>query len=89
MSAIPEKAYRVIQIIKKLQIQTKKTNEFLETLVERTDDALLTDEEVYQLKGGDANFLVKTALGLGAAALFLIATKRTSELTRFNIRGKN
>ena len=57
------------------------------TLVEHTDDALLTDDEVYQLKGGNVNFVFKTLLGLGAVGLYLVATRRVQELNRLEIRG--
>lgn len=58
-------------------------------LVENTDSALLSDEEVYKLKGGDTNFLVKSTLGVGAVVLFLLGTKRINELRRFEVRGKH
>lgn len=49
---------------------------------------MLTDDEVYNLKGGDANLLVKSGLGLGAATLFLLASRRLGEFRRFEVRGK-
>jgi len=61
----------------------------LGNLVENTDSALLSDEEVYKLKGGDTNFLVKSTLGVGAVVLFLLGTKRINELRRFEVRGKH
>ncbi len=62
-------------------------SEFYTTLVERPDDALLSDDEVSLLKGGNAFFVAKTLVGLGAVAAYLLATKRVGELIRYEIRG--
>ena len=60
---------------------------YYKTLIERPDDSLLTDNEVYKLKGGDKGLIVKSLVGLGAVFLYLTATKRVKEILRFDIRG--
>ena len=60
-------------------------NDFSRNVVERTDDSILTDEQVYELKGGDFIFALKFAAGLGAVALSLIKTKKINELTTFSL----
>lgn len=55
--------------------------------MEKTDDALLTDNEVFMLKGGNAGLILKSIVGLGAVLLYLTATKRINEISRFEIRG--
>lgn len=59
----------------------------MSSIVERTDDTILTDDEVYQLKGGDANFIFKTMLGFGAVGLFLVFTKRVNQVMNFDMTG--
>ena len=76
MSALPENAHETIH-----------KNKFLSTAIETPDNALLTDNEVYNLKGGDKMFALKVVAGLGAVSLFLCLTKRCNELTKFNISG--
>merc|ERR1711990_177107 len=76
MSALPEGA-----------LHPRKVGSFFENLAEHTDDALLTDEEVYNLKGGDGSLLMKTGFGLGAVVAYLILTKRINEVSNFAIRG--
>ena len=56
-------------------------------MIEKTDDALLTDNEVFMLKGGNAGLIFKSIVGLGAVFLYLAATKRINEIWRFEIRG--
>ena len=54
---------------------------------ERTDDCLLTDDEVYELKGGNAHLATKAAVGLGFVFAYLLATKRMTEFTNFSVTG--
>jgi hypothetical protein len=56
-------------------------------LIEKPDDALLTDNEVFMLKGGNAGLIAKSIVGLGAVFLYLAATKRINEIWRYEIRG--
>ena len=55
---------------------------------ERTDDCLLTDDELYQLKGGNDNTAIKAAVGFGFALAYLLVSKRIKELSSFSITGK-
>lgn len=57
--------------------------------VENPDDALLTDDEVYQLKGGNNFFAIKAVGGIVAAATYIIAFKRVHEVRNFAITGKS
>ena len=49
----------------------------------------MTDDELYQLKGGNAHVATKVAVGLGFVFAYLIATRRMCEVTNFSIRGIN
>ena len=60
---------------------------YYKTLIERPDDSLLTDNEVFKLKGGNGGLIVKSLVGLGAVLIYLTATKRVNEIFRFDIRG--
>ncbi len=73
MSALPEGALHPIE-----------SNQFQTVAIERPDDTILTDEEIYQLKGGNNIFLTKFILG-AAAGLGYIHFK--GELVTFRIRG--
>jgi hypothetical protein len=55
---------------------------------ERTDDCLLTDDELYQLKGGNDNIAIKAAVGFGFALAYLLVSKRICELSSFSVTGK-
>lgn len=76
MSAIPKSA-----------LTPNKSNNFQQAAVENTDDALLTDQEVYQLKGGDSIFALKLGLGLTAVLGFLRVSGRISQVRSWNISG--
>ena len=54
---------------------------------ENTDDCILTDEEVYQLKGGDLGLATKAIVGLGVSIAYLAFTRRHQELLNFNVTG--
>lgn len=54
---------------------------------ERTDDCILTDDELYELKGGNAHVVTKAAVGLGFALAYLLVTKRITEFTNFSVTG--
>ncbi len=84
MSAVPEQAYKVNYLIV-INTQPSKVSNYLSFLNERTDDALLTDEEVYQLKGGDSVLLTKCLVGLGTVGAYLVLRKKHHELFRFEI----
>ncbi len=58
---------------------------YLSALNERTDDALLTDDQVYQLKGGNSVFFTKLLIGFGTVGAYLFLRKRQNELLRFEI----
>jgi hypothetical protein len=48
---------------------------------------LLTDDEVFKLKGGNSGFLLKCLVGFGAVFAYLTLSKRIAELRRFEISG--
>lgn len=73
MSALPQGALNPLP-----------SNHFQALAIERPDDTILTDEEVYQLKGGDKFFITKFLLG-AVTSLGYIHSK--GELTTFRIRG--
>ena len=56
-------------------------------LGERPDDALLSDEQVYQLKGGDSIFYSKIVVGILTGELYLILSGRAKEVFRHQIKG--
>ena len=60
MSAIPQEAYYPL-----------KTHSVLTNAVENIDNTILSDEEVYQLKGGDNVFVSKILFGIASGALFI------------------
>ena len=61
---------------------------FIAKPIEETDNSILSDKEVYELKGGDKVFLLKLLVGAGAAGAYLIFFNRLSQVCSFNIRGK-
>lgn len=54
---------------------------------ERTDDCLLTDDELYELKGGNDHVATKAAVGLGFVIAYLLATRKISEFTSLSVTG--
>lgn len=62
---------------------------FIAKAVEETDNSILSDKEVYELKGGDKVFLIKLAAGLGAAGAYIFLFNRVGQICSFNIRGKS
>jgi hypothetical protein len=48
----------------------------------------LTDDQVWELKGGNTGFVFKTIFGLGAVGAYLFLTRRYQELLRFEITGR-
>lgn len=65
-----------------------KVNSYLQNSVENTDCAILSDQEVYELKGGDNIALAKVALGLVSAFAYLRLSGNLSQITKFNLSGK-
>ncbi len=61
---------------------------FVAKPIEETDNSILSDKEVYELKGGDKVFLAKLLVGLGAAGAYLFLFNRLGQVCSFNIRGK-
>lgn len=47
----------------------------------------MTDDEVYQLKGGNANLAIKAIFGLGFVFAYLFVSKRMREFTSFSVSG--
>jgi hypothetical protein len=47
----------------------------------------LTDDELYQLKGGDLGLAKKVLVGFGFGMFYLLAGKRNSEFLNFNVSG--
>ena len=68
-------------------LQAKCKNQFQELAMERPDDCILSDSDVYQLKGGDKIFALKLLSGLGSVAGFLALTGRFKQLRTFEITG--
>lgn len=62
-------------------------SEYYKILIEKTDDALLTDDEVYNMKGGNFGMISKALVGFGGVAAYLFFSKRIAEVFRFEIRG--
>ncbi len=56
-------------------------------MAERPDDALITDDEVFQLKGGYYGLIFKSLFGFGAVFAYLLLTKRINEIKHLEIRG--
>jgi len=65
----------------------KPVSSFLRAVNEQTDDCILTDQEVYELKGGDKGLASKIAFGLTISLTYLIATRRYKEFLHFNVNG--
>ena len=61
---------------------------FLKNLVENTDSSILSNDELYALKGGDKIFLTKLAVGLTFAYGYLLFSGRLNEVRNFHIQGK-
>merc|ERR1712032_988582 len=76
MSAIPLKS-----------LETKQVSTYLRAINENTDDCILTDEEVYQLKGGDLGLTSKVLVGLGVSFAYLLLSRRHQEFLNFNVVG--
>lgn len=62
------------------------SNKFIANAIERTDETLLTDDEVYQLKGGDNALLLKTAAGLASVFAFVALTGKAHEFKTFSVQ---
>lgn len=76
MSALPQNAL----------VPSTSTNRFLELANDRTDEAILSDRDVYELKGGDSFFVLKLGAGVGSFLLFSALTGRLPELRSMSLR---
>ena len=76
MSAIPKQA-----------LSPSESNKFQALAIERTDDSLLSDKEVYNLKGGDSVFFLKLGVGLSAVFLYLTVFGKLKEVKALKIQG--
>jgi hypothetical protein len=76
MSALPHGA-----------LHPMKSNKFQALAIEQPDNTILTDQEVYELKGGDKFFLAKFGAGLLAAIGFLQVSGRFSEFRAIRVSG--
>ena len=65
-----------------------KVNSYLTNSVENTDCAILSDQEVYELKGGDNIAFAKVAVGLVSALAYLRLSGNLCQVTKFNLSGK-
>ena len=65
-----------------------KVHQFIAKPIEDTDNAILSDSEVYELKGGDKVFAAKVVAGLAAAGLYLTLFGRFGQIKNFHISGK-
>lgn len=66
----------------------RNPGKFLTNLVENTDSSILTDKEVYELKGGDQFLMAKVGLGILVTAGYLKFTGKFSEIITANLKGK-
>ena len=76
MSALPHGA-----------LHPMKSNKFQALAIEQPDNTILTDEEVYELKGGDKFFAAKFGAGLLAAFGYLQISGRVAELRAIRVTG--
>ena len=56
--------------------------------IEETDNSILSDKEVYELKGGDKIFLFKLLAGVAGAGAYLFLFNRVCQVSNFHIRGR-
>lgn len=66
----------------------QKTSTYLHELAKNPDRAIMSDDDVFAMKGGMPFFLTKFAMGLGATFGFLVLSGRLHEVKNFNIKGR-
>lgn len=66
--------------------QENKLNPIQQSAIEQPDDTILSDTEVYELKGGDSVFAIKALTGIVTAIAYIGAQRELSLLRNFRIK---
>lgn len=74
--------------ISEISLNAKSNDKFLKNVIENPDDTILSDKEVYQLKGSDKIFAIKFLCGIGAGLGVLGLTGELAHLkSKQSIKG--